>query len=102
MFGANGHGKVVVEIAELLDVKIDGIIDNAPVSHELFGYSVLSNISNNCQELFISIGIILIRKNIASQNSNSKYPVLIHSKTSVSKRAKIEEDTDVMSAVSMN
>lgn len=102
LFGANGHGKVVVEIAELLDVKIDGIIDNAPVSHELFGYSVLPSIPNNCKELFISIGDNFIRKNIVSQNSNSKYPVLIHSKTSISKRATIGDGSVIMSGVSVN
>ena len=102
MFGANGHGKVVVEIAELLDLTIDGIIDNAPISHELFGYPVFPSIPNNCKELFISIGDNSIRKNIACLNSNSNYPILIHPKTSISKRTKIGEGTVVMSGVSIN
>lgn len=102
LFGANGHGKVVVEIAELLDLTIDGIIDNAPISHELFGYPVLSSIPNNCKELFISIGDNAIRKNIVQQSSNINFLKLIHPKTTISKRAKIGEGTVVMAGVSIN
>lgn len=102
LFGAKGHGKVVVEIAELLDLTIDGIIDNAPVSHELFGYPVLPSIPNNCKELFISIGDNGIRKNIVQQNLNINFPTLIHPKASISKRAKIAQGTVVMSGVSIN
>ncbi|MGV0947236.1 acetyltransferase [Empedobacter falsenii] len=102
LFGANGHGKVVVEIAELLDLTIDGIIDNAPISDELFGYPILSNIPNNCKELFISIGDNATRKNIAIQNLSINFPTLIHPKASISKRAKIAQGTVVMSGVSIN
>jgi len=86
LFGANGHEKVVVEIVELLDLTIVGIIDNAPVSHDLFGYPVLSNIPNNCHELFISIGDNITRKMIVNSNVQFNYPTLIHPKTSISKR----------------
>jgi len=102
LFGANGHGKVVSEIAELLDVTIAGIIDDAPVSNELFGYPIFSTIPNDYDELFISIGDNSIRKNIVSQNSNSNYPILIHPKAFISKRAKVGKGTVVMAGVSIN
>lgn len=62
MFGANGHKKVVVEIVELLDLTIVGIIDNAPVSHDLFGYPVLSNIQIIAMSfLFLSVIMVFER-----------------------------------------
>ncbi len=102
LYGANGHGKVVVEIAELTGVVIDGFVDEMPKSDELFGYTVYKNIPDNCKEIIISIGNNKIRKAIAEVNSDLIYPMLIHPKTSISQRAKFGEGTVVMSGVTVN
>lgn len=102
IYGANGHGKVIAEIAEENHIAIDGFIDSDVFKQEIFGYKVIHQMPEHVIELFISIGDNFIRKNIVSQNSNSNFPVLMHPNISISKSAKIGEGTVVMSGVSIN
>lgn len=102
LYGANGHGKVVAEIAEQLNIVINGIIDNAPISSELLKYPILLSIPNNCEELFISIGANINRKIIAQKYCQFRFHTLIHPNASISKRCKIDQGTVIMAGVSIN
>ncbi|MGV0920644.1 acetyltransferase [Empedobacter falsenii] len=102
LFGASGHGKVIVEIAEENHIAVDSFIDADISKQEILGYKVIHQIPEHTIETIISIGNNKVRKQIVDNNKNFLYPTLIHPKTSVSKRAKIEEGTVLMSGVSVN
>ena len=104
LYGASGHAKVIIEIAELLSLPIGGLIDKNPQINELLGYPVSINeteinISEN--SFIISIGSNEIRKKIA-QKLDVNFTSLIHPQSHISKRTSIGKGTVVMAGVSVN
>lgn len=100
LFGASGHGKVVAEIAELLQLKIAAFVDQDRSKKELLGYEVIHELLEP-REMFIAIGHNGTRKKIAEQYA-ADYPLLIHPKTTISRRAILLKGTVVMAGVSIN
>ncbi len=104
LFGASGHGKVVLDI--LLNQKefVKYILDDQPKTNEIFGIPVkknnLSEISNP-QKAIITIGNNLTRKSIAEKYS-LKFSTAIHDKAIISKFAEINEGTVVMANAVIN
>jgi sugar O-acyltransferase (sialic acid O-acetyltransferase NeuD family) len=105
LYGASGHSKVVIEIAETLSEKIECLIDQNPAIKNILGYHVRQNFPAhlNTQEtyLVITIGNNQTRKNLAEANP-FRYKTLIHPKSIISTRAKIGAGTVVMAGVSVN
>lgn len=101
IYGAKGHAKVIVELLEEIKYKIINVYDDDLSITSLFNYSVIHEFTMS-SNLIISIGDNEIRKKLVDKLKVENYPTLIHPKTSVSKRAKIEEGTVVMSGVSVN
>ena len=102
LYGASGHAKVVLEIAEELSLSIGGLVDLNPEIKELLGYQVttkMPDLSNN--QFFISIGSNLIRKKI-TQSLQVKFVTLIHPKCNLSRRIDIGDGTVIMAGVSVN
>ncbi|MFV0224097.1 acetyltransferase [Empedobacter falsenii] len=102
LFGASGHGKVIVEIAEELNETIDGFLDADVTKTNVFTYSVLHEVPQDTIEVIFSLGNNLIRKKLCEQFSNFQYKTLIHPKAIISKRAAIGEGTVVMAGVTIN
>lgn len=101
LFGASGHGKVVAEIAEKLELKITAFVDEDHSKKELSGYEVIHEVSQP-EVMFITIGNNRIRKKIAEQYTTASYPLLIHPQTAISKRAALLDGTVAMAGVSVN
>ena len=101
LYGASGHGKVIVEIVEELGLNLEGFIDNNLQLKSVFEYPVIHNIPNE-GTVFLSLGNNITRKKIANQFPNFKYPTLIHPRTIISKRASIDEGTAIMPNVTIN
>ena len=101
IYGAKGHAKVIVELLEEIEYKIKYIYDDDLSIISLFNYSVIHEFTMS-SNLIISIGDNEIRKKLVDKLKVENYPILIHPKTSISKRAKIAEGTVVMSGVSVN
>lgn len=95
LYGASGHGKVIIEILEANGVKVDYVVDDNPEIHELLGYEVRRN-SGKYDDAIISIGSAQIRKKLVETLQVKNYPVAIHPTAIVSPRAKIGEGTVVM------
>lgn len=95
LYGASGHGKVVIEILEANNISIDFVVDDNPNLTELLGYEVRRNI-DKYDEIIISIGSCQIRKKIASGLKVKKYLTAIHPTAILSNRATINEGTVVM------
>lgn len=95
LYGASGHGKVIADILESLDINIDYIVDDNPSVHEMLGYEVRIN-KGLYDEAIISIGNCQIRKLIVDKLNVRKYVTAVHPSAIVSPRASIEEGTVVM------
>ena len=95
LYGASGHGKVIIDILEANNTPIDYIVDDNPQVNEVFGYEVRRN-TGSYDEAIISIGLAEIRRKIVESIDVKKYPVAMHPTAVVSPRAKIGEGTVVM------
>jgi len=102
IFGASGHGKVIIEIAERLNLKIKGLIDGDVDKVTLLDYKVYHQIPLDPIDVVIAIGNNGIRKKIVEDNSNFKFQTLIHPNSEISQRALLQEGTVVMAGVSIN
>lgn len=101
-YGASGHAKAVLEIAEELSLPIGGLVDLNPEIKELLGYVVSTiNPAINGHRFIISIGNNLIRKKIA-ESLKVEFVSLIHPKSNISKRVNLGKGTVVMAGVSIN
>ena len=95
LYGASGHGKVIIDILESTNQKIDFFVDDNPNMNELLGYEVKRN-TGTYDEAIISIGNCQIRKKVVEQLKVGKYAKAIHPSAVISSRANIEERTVVM------
>lgn len=95
LYGASGHGKVIIDILEANGVKIDYVVDDNPNMKELLGYEVRPN-CGKYSEVIISIGSPQIRKKIAEELETESFLTAVHPSAIVSPRAPIGEGTVVM------
>lgn len=102
LFGASGHGKVIAEIAEENNITIEGFIDSDQSKNKVLDYTVIHQIPAQQLDVVLSIGNNQVRKKIAEENTQFSYPILIHPKAVISKRATIKEGTVIMTGVSVN
>ncbi|HTO17315.1 MAG TPA: acetyltransferase [Edaphocola sp.] len=102
LYGASGHGKVIAEIAEENNIKIEAFIDSDPLKTQLLGYPVLHSLPDEAAELIISIGNNKVREQLSIKYSKVKFLSLIHPKSNISKRSEIEAGTVVMAGVTIN
>ena len=79
LYGASGHAKVIVDILEANDIKIDYIVDDNPEITDFLGYEVRRN-TGEYEEAIISIGSSEIRKRVSesikverSENKKTTY-----------------------------
>lgn len=101
-YGASGHAKVCIEIAEALQIPIKGCIDQDPQKTALLDYTVSTEIPSDITAIFLSIGNNKIRQQKASDFSYLQFPTLIHPQAIISPRTQIGEGTVIMAGVSMN
>ena len=105
LYGASGHGKVVVEIAEQSGHVIGGFIDANPAIITLLNYPVSTETPDDSytgNRFIISIGNNGIRKKVAQELSGKQFETLIHHRSTISQRASVDEGTVVMAGVSVN
>ena len=104
LYGASGHGKVIIEILEKGGVTIKGVFDDNPNVTELLGYAVSAypqTFDVLKDELLISIGNNAIRKKV-TETIQANYASAIHPFTSISKRCVIGSGTAIMAGVVIN
>lgn len=104
LFGASGHGKVVIDILQSSKESIVAIIDDNPKEVQLLGIPVIHSnkfVEDTNNKVIISIGNNSTRKKIANKMYCSFYKA-IHSKAIVSKYSKIEEGSMIMAGAIIN
>ncbi len=95
LYGASGHGKVIVDILEAIGIPIDFVVDDNPNLSELLGYEVRRNLGTY-NEAIIAIGSCKIRKRVVSQLTVNRYLTARHPTAIISPHATIAEGSVVM------
>ncbi len=103
IYGASGHGKVIVEILEAMGIKIDLVFDDNNSIESLIGLPVQKFSHDLVQDkkLIISIGNNSIRRKIVSV-IDAKYGIAVHPSSVISPRSAIGEGSVVMAGVTIN
>lgn len=103
LYGASGHGKVVLEIAEVLGIPIAGLIDANPLIRSLLDYPVTTDLPDDMTApLILSIGSNRIRKKLAYELKGRCFKSLIHPGANISKRSAIRDGSVIMAGVAVN
>lgn len=104
LYGASGHARVIIDILDALDEKMEGLIDDNPAVNELMGYPVVHN-RLDLHPVIVSIGNCRIRKLIvekiaaalqATPFDKAIFGTAIHPSAIVSKTANIGVGSVVM------
>ena len=111
IFGAGGHGKVVLEAAEL-EGKWNQIafLDDRQDLKCVFNYNIIGNISKYTQLIdrfeyaFVAMGNNQLRLQWIDRllDANYKVPTIIHPKASVSKYSNLEVGTVILAGAVVN
>ena len=104
LYGASGHGKVIIDILESMGWVIDSILDDNPNLSQLLSYPITrpnASMLINTQQVIISIGNNRVRK-ILSKSMNCTFATAIHPTSSISTYARVQEGTVVMAGVIIN
>lgn len=102
LFGASGHGKVIAEIAEHNNLKIEGFIDTDLNKSSLLEYTVFHKNPERPIEAIIAIGNNEVRKRIVNEIRTFSYPSLIHPRANISSRSILGNGTVVMAGATIN
>lgn len=104
LYGASGHGKVVLDILKSNNTTVDYIIDDNPKSNKILDVAVvnskeITDLDN--KRMIVSIGNNMIRKKIVGK-LQTKFVTAIHHKAVVSSYSKINEGTVIMAGAIIN
>lgn len=111
LYGASGHAKVIIEIAEQQGFVIGGLIDANPAIKELLGYPVMQELPEPANDysgatFIVSVGNNAIRKRITQELETTMkkvfFETLAHPHASISARTHIGAGTVIMAGVSIN
>lgn len=106
LYGASGHGRVIIEILKDLNYTIKGVFDDGDNLHSsLLKIPILGKFAQNewstSDKLIISIGDNLIRKKI-SKRINVEFTKAIHPSAIISSSVVINVGTVVMAGAIVN
>lgn len=102
IYGAGGHSKVIIDLAECLGLSITKIFDDFPDKTFLLSKTSKAGLSTGREEFFsdndpmiIAIGDNHVRAKLAEQ-LNSRFETLVHPSAKISKYASLGKGTVVM------
>jgi acetyltransferase EpsM len=102
VYGASGHGKVIIEILEsagVADIAVWDDADKAPIC----SYTVQKPVAQPIDKMIIAIGVNATRKRVVERiDSAAAFGTAVHAFSQISKRAAIGEGTVVMAGVVVN
>lgn len=104
VYGASGHGKVIVEILESIETPVIEVWDDGD-KEAIWQYPVKKPMTDTPvpDRMVISIGVNATRKKVVERlGSKAQYGTAIHAATCISKRATIGEGTVVMGGATIN
>ncbi|MDQ2178541.1 acetyltransferase [Marinifilum sp. D714] len=96
IYGASGHGKVILDCLEANGIEVKAFVDDDPDKEEFLGFSVVrsNELNGSAEQVVMGIGNNAIRKMLV-EKFLFKSPVVCHSSSAISSRAEVEEGTVV-------
>lgn len=103
ILGAGGHAKVIIEIAELLNLNINGVFDHNLLAEQVLQYKVNHDFKtiDDSDSIFFALGNNEKRKENAA-NFNNQSINLIHPSAIISKSVSMGEGNAVMAGSVIN
>ncbi len=104
IYGASGHGKVIIEILELSGIEISLIYDDDERKQDFLGFPIDHEkevLNQSIIEWIIAVGDNATRKKIALSN-NISFGRAVHVSSNISKRVYVGRGTVIMAGVSIN
>lgn len=104
LYGASGHGKVIIDIVESQGLEIEAVLDDNPSLKKILNHPVVKPTDKkeeNYRNVIFSIGNNKVRK-ILSQKLKCTFAKAIHSSAIISKYVEIKEGTVIMAGVIIN
>jgi len=104
LYGASGHGKVIVDVLKSASSEINIIIDDNPKTQTILGIPVIPTTEvdlASLQNVIISIGNNKVRKRLSSE-LKANFASAIHPTAIISKFSKIGQGTVVMAGAKIN
>lgn len=107
LYGAGGHAKVILEIAEMQGFVIGGLVDADPNIQSLMGFPVTTSLPDDGYDgngFVVSIGANRVRKQVAESTElqGRFFETLVHGNAVISPSASIAEGTVVMAGAVVN
>ncbi|WP_034920722.1 acetyltransferase [Gillisia sp. CAL575] len=104
IYGASGHGKVIIDIAESIDIIIDQIFDDNRNVVLLNERVVTHELNKNFldSDTIIAIGNNIIRKRVTNSFTGNVSDAIIHKSAIISPNANLKNGTVVMSNACVN
>jgi acetyltransferase EpsM len=102
LYGASGHGKVLLDMAETLGLDVDCFIDENESLTEYNGLPVFSKLNSLNKRGVIAIGCNKSRMNVNKKLLSHDFLRLIHPRANVSDKVEIGEGTVVMAGATIN
>jgi sugar O-acyltransferase (sialic acid O-acetyltransferase NeuD family) len=101
IYGASGHGKVIMDCCKSLGVKVVAFVDDDQVKHgNLCGVPVFGPNNIKDQHIILGLGDNMIRKNVASRYQRFSIPI-IHKNAIISESTKINHGTVIFLGASV-
>lgn len=100
IYGASGHAKVIIEIIEVANGKIRGVVDSDPSIQQVLGYPVGTNHIPGIP-VIIAIGNNTLRKKLSLEIKDG-FGTAIHPRATLSPRCTILPGTVVMAGATIN
>jgi sugar O-acyltransferase (sialic acid O-acetyltransferase NeuD family) len=104
IYGASGHGKVIIDIAESINISIDQIFDDNKNIDSLNDRAVTHVLNKSLldSDTIIAIGNNKIRKKVVDSFKGKISDAIIHNSAIISPNAIVEKGTVIMSNACVN
>lgn len=104
IYGASGHGKVIIDLVHSRMEEIHNILDDNPVITGIYDYPVVHNFTPEVlkRKTIVAIGDNKTRKKVVSNFSGAFYRGLSHATAVVDRTVEIGEGTVIMANASIN
>jgi sugar O-acyltransferase (sialic acid O-acetyltransferase NeuD family) len=106
IFGAGGHGRVIAELLQFNNYKVEAFFDDCPKLNLMNSIPIISSdfLESNEMKLsiIIAIGDNLARKSISKRLSKNKFYSCYHKNAVISPSSKIDSGTVVMQNAIIN
>lgn len=94
LYGASGHAKVVIDVVRAQGGTVEGLVDDNPALHQVYGIPVLHDAAG-LSPFIVSIGNCRIRKAVA-ERLRGPFATAIHPSALLSPTATVGEGSVVM------